>query len=376
MFDSVRFMQFGDVHLGTTFRGSGFGKQIADLRASELMVTFRKALQAALEQKADFILITGDLFEGPFIDESQLQEIRSTLKGVAPIPVLITPGNHDPLTADSPYRRMDWGAHVHIFGPQLERVELLEGRCGVWGYGYPSSIQRDNPYKDLRLQGADSIEIVAVHGSVDAPEGTPYLPLSKADIRATGADYTALAHYHTKEVIWEEGGRTRALYAGSLEPLGFDEAGEHGAFFVEAGKGGAHVTWLPLAKRSYQYHNLDVTGCESVGDITRRAAGQIPADSWTRDLHRIRLTGTLDAGVDLEQLQREWMDSGFWIQVENAARLDYDLESYHAGSLHGRFIRLLQERIAAETDEEQRQILEMALTMGMDALTYGRVISR
>ncbi|MFC4765907.1 metallophosphoesterase family protein [Effusibacillus consociatus] len=373
---SVRFLQFGDVHLGTAFRGSGFSKQAADRRAHELLATFRKACESALEHAVDFISITGDLFEGIFIDDGHLQEIKAMFKELAPLPILITPGNHDPLTVDSPYRRVDWGSHVHIYGPQVERVELMGGICGVWGFGYPSTIQRENPYRNLRLADSESIEIVMIHGSVDAPEGSPYLPISRAEIRRIGADYAALAHYHQKEMIWEEAGRIRAAYSGSLEPLGFDELGEHGAFLVEAEKGGARLTWLPLAKRSYQMREIDVTGCESVREITSRAREAIPADEWERNLIRIRLVGSLDAGIDLEHLKREWSESGFWIQVENDTRLDYDLDSYTPESIHGRFVKLMRERIVAEPDERRKEVLELALTIGLDALTYGRVINR
>lgn len=376
MIRSVRFLQLGDVHLGTAFRGSGFSQRVAALRSHELLMTFRKACEAAIQYKVDFVLVTGDLFEGLFIDPSQLLEIQAMFNEMAPTPILIAPGNHDPLTVDSPYKRMKWGSHVYIFGPQLQRIELAGGRCGVWGYGYPSAIQRENPYELLRLQKTDSIEIVMIHGSVDAPEGSPHLPISRAQIRSMGADYTALAHYHSKEIVWEEAGKVRAAYSGSLEPLGFDEPGEHGAFLAEVEKGGARLTWLPLAERAYRIHQVDVSGCLSGREITNRIRELISPEEWQRDLLRIRLTGTLDTAVDVEMLKREWAETGFLIQVENHTQPDYDLQSYAPESIHGRFVKMMRERIESEPDARRQEVLRLALHAGLDALTNGRVINR
>lgn len=375
MRQSVRFLQVGDVHVGTTFRGSGFSRQVSGIRSRELLMTFHKACEEAIQKKVDFLLITGDLFEGRFIGAGQIKEIQAMINDLAPLPVLITPGNHDPLTIDSPYRRSGWGTHVHIFGPQVERVNVLDG-CGVWGYGYPSSVQRENPYHSLRLQTSDSIEIVAIHGSVDAPAGSPHLPLSRAEIQEMGADYTALAHYHAKQIVWEEAGKVRAAYAGSLEPLGFDETGEHGAFVAEVVKGGARLQWLPLAKRAYRIYHLDVSDCGSARDMSKKIHSIIPDDSWGQDLLRIHLTGTLDSEIDLEPMKQEWSENGFWIEVINQTQLDYDLQGYAPDSVHGRFVKLLQERMESETDPERKQIIRMALTAGLDALTQGRVIDR
>lgn len=372
----IRFLQFGDVHIGTAFRGSGFTKQTADIRSHDLLVTFRKACETALELKVDFLVIAGDLFEGSFISSGQVQEILVMCKELAPMPIFITPGNHDPYTIDSPYRQEEWGDHVHIFGPQVERVELADGSAGIWGYGYPSTMQRENPFASLQLQASDTVEIVIIHGSVDAPEGSPYLPISRSNIRTMGADYTVLAHYHTKEIVWEEAGRVRAAYAGSLEPLGFDELGEHGAFLAEVEKGGARLTWIPLAKRTYCLQEIDVTDCGTAREISNRVREVIHEDAWANDLHRICLTGTLDSGIELEVLAREWADLGFCVQVQNHTHLDYDLNAFAPDSIHGKYIRILQEKIALETDEEQKVILEMALAAGLDALTYGRVIYR
>ncbi|MDG4869686.1 metallophosphoesterase, partial [Guyparkeria sp. 1SP6A2] len=76
----------------------------------------------ARSHAVDFILIAGDTFEDNRIDHRYIREVSDVLRG-SPVPVYIRPGNHDPLTQDSPFV-----LHESLFAPPvtvLRRAEPL-----------------------------------------------------------------------------------------------------------------------------------------------------------------------------------------------------------------------------------------------------------
>ena len=74
-------------------------------------------LDTARALSADAVLLAGDVFEHNRLPDPLLERAAGLLEDCG-IPVVMLPGNHDPLTADSAYRRCGMGeaANVHILG--------------------------------------------------------------------------------------------------------------------------------------------------------------------------------------------------------------------------------------------------------------------
>ena len=91
-----------------------------------LFIGAEGGLEEQLVPKAGYelVLLPGDLLDGAH-SAGTLENLKEALREMA-VPVFITPGNHDPYTPSSPYARLTWPSHVHIFtSPYPERVELL-----------------------------------------------------------------------------------------------------------------------------------------------------------------------------------------------------------------------------------------------------------
>jgi len=375
MRDKVRVLQASDMHIGTAFSGSGFSVDKARRRRRELLNTFRRLCDVVPARDVHLLLLVGDLFEAEWVSESEVADVRHWLGQLA-IPVLITPGNHDALLPGGPYSFGAWPPNVHIFGPEPSAVTFAELGVTVHGYGYGGRWVKDNPMQHYRVPNDGQLHIAMIHGSFDAPEGTPYWPITEAEVRQLGADYTAFGHYHNPQPLFGTAGLLQAAYAGSLEPLGYDEEDAHGAFLLDIVKGGARVEWLPLAERECRRLDVNVEQCTTLSAVVERVTAAVPTERVGRDLLDITFTGPLDPALwlDPEALAERLEPLGFHLRLHDRTHPDIAGDSYAPHSAPGRYIAKLRERLAAETDEQQRRVIEKALVLGLTAYERGKVV--
>ena len=175
-------------------------------------------LRTAVALAADIVLLAGDVFEHNRLPDPLLERAAGLLADCG-VPIVVLPGNHDPLTADSVYRRCGISeaetvsilglTHDHAVGfPQLD----LE----VWGvahtdYGNMAPLETARP-RTTRWQ------VAMAHGHYQGGEdaGAAHRPswiISDAEIAATGADYLALGHWNRPVRVGN--GAVPAWYSGS-----------------------------------------------------------------------------------------------------------------------------------------------------------------
>ncbi|MBV9250410.1 MAG: metallophosphoesterase [Acetobacteraceae bacterium] len=176
----------------------------------------RWVLEKARAVQADLLLLAGDTFDHNRQSAAILDRVTRVLEG-AGHPVLILPGNHDPLSRDSVYRRSDIAAvpYVHILGLTHETtVSFPEHDLEIWGHAHRDY---DNmaPLRTPRPRTAQW-HIVMAHGHYE-PDGVarlhPSWLISDQEIEATGADYVALGHWNRAARVGN--GSVPAFYSGS-----------------------------------------------------------------------------------------------------------------------------------------------------------------
>ncbi len=180
----------------------------------------RVVLEAAAEAAAHVVVLAGDVFEHNRLPLGLLDR-AARLLGDAALPVVILPGNHDPLIAESAYARGGVAdpANVHVLGiTDDEAVVFADLDLEIWGRAH-----RD--YTDMAPLGearprTTRWQIAAAHGHYEAaPDMTtnlrPSWLISDAEIAATGADYVALGHWNRHARVGN--GRVPAYYSGSPE---------------------------------------------------------------------------------------------------------------------------------------------------------------
>lgn len=134
-------------------------------------------------------------------------------------PIVILPGNHDPLTPDSVYRRGELAAsaNVCVLGFSVEEAVVFpEIELEVWGRAH-------SDYSDMSPLGrprsrSTRWQLAAAHGHyIEEPDEPGRLLgswlIRREDLIATGADYVALGHWNRAARVGD--GQINAYYSGS-----------------------------------------------------------------------------------------------------------------------------------------------------------------
>ena len=218
----------------------------SSLGPSDTLSTLRGVLAAARAARADLVMLAGDTFDhnrqpAEFIDRA------TRTMGEYGAPIVILPGNHDPLTPDSVYRRAELAAasNVCVLGLTVGESALFAGLgLEVWGrahldYFDMSPLARP-PTRSTRWR------LAAAHGHyVEEPEEPGHLLgswlIRREDLAATGADYVALGHWNRAARVGDQ--RIHAYYSGSPE-----YAGTVNVVRLRPG-GSVEVTQAPCAAR-------------------------------------------------------------------------------------------------------------------------------
>ncbi|MBI2765643.1 MAG: metallophosphoesterase [Chloroflexi bacterium] len=200
-------------------------------------------LRTAAANGADMLLLAGDIFDHNRLPLETLDRTTRLLADYGK-PVVILPGNHDPVTADSVYRRggMADPDNVHVFGvTDGEQAAFAGLDLSVWGrphmdYGDMSPLE-GAPGRIYRWQ------IAMAHGHWHHGDDDPHRSwlIRSHQIAALDADYLALGHWDRPTPAGD--GSIAAYYSGSP-----DLAQTINLVHLEAG--GVRVERAPLVERA------------------------------------------------------------------------------------------------------------------------------
>ena len=85
--------------------------------------------------------------------------------------MVIAPGNHDWLSAASPYRQPIWPENVRIFlGRGMERLTLPELGCTVYGAAFTAPEEAESGLAGFYAQPDGNARIMVLHGDVGSRE--------------------------------------------------------------------------------------------------------------------------------------------------------------------------------------------------------------
>ena len=129
----IKILHSADWHLDAPM--SGYTPEILRTLQSESRKIPQTITRLCKEEGCDLLLLAGDLFDGAASSET-VSSVQSALAALD-IPVIITPGNHDFSSPDSPWKKELWPENVHIFRSQeIESVALPELNCRIYGAGF------------------------------------------------------------------------------------------------------------------------------------------------------------------------------------------------------------------------------------------------
>lgn len=364
------FLQMADLHLAWPF--TGLPERVSRLRRSELRSALVRLVDLALSEHVDLVLIAGDLFEHTHVDRLLADFVAEQLRRLDQVPVLVSPGNHDPILPGSYWETYPWPANVRVFGSTVERVDLDELNLTVWGWGFGSWEVHEFQLNGVR-RAPGRVNLGLFHGG-----GAPYHPFGAPELEALGLDYAAIGHIHKPGPITGRDGRPLAWYSGSPEPLSFGEPGEHGAIIgrVETrdGRTAVDCRFVPIASRSFLTRPVDLTGVNGPEVAAARVGAAFTDEERRRDLCRAQLVGRLDPALAIDPvlIEEQLGSAFFFLRVEDQTEPDWDLEAIlREKSVRGLFVERLMRLADASQDEAEGARIRRALHLGLTALAKG-----
>ncbi len=383
--ESLKFVHCADIHLEAPFREHGEGGY-AETRRMDIRKAFLRILRAVKEQEADFLLISGDLFEQRYITRKTMEWLNMVLSD-AQTPIFIIPGNHDPYLRNSWYEVWDWPENVHLITPQNPQFVLEDKKVFIYGMGF-SSYKQGKP--DMSLVPPPQkgfFNILMLHGTLDMDfSGEAYQPVTSSQLMALNYDYYALGHFHQPRSEYSLG---NMINPGSPEPLGFDETGTHGAYGVTAIFTSSGIKLeaelFETAQRVYHSIPVDVTGLKGLEEVKMKLLGALEGLDRQRDLTQITLRGRTSMILDAQALTSFFSEGWLYLEIRNETQKAFDLEALAKDpAIKGAFVRNLQQKLegvekALEKDRaqpdllEEKSRLELALYYGLEALQNGKI---
>lgn len=359
----LRFIHTADIQIGMATTGAGhLAPQLQEARVEAL----ERVLAVAREQRADFVLIAGDLFEHNRVSDALVQRVAHVLRRT-PVPVFITAGNHDYYGANSVYMRNSFQqSGARVLGKR-EPVALPEFDVTLYPCSCLETHSPESPIAWVQKQPGTTYHVCIAHGNmVEHIAGSNHdFPMRENEITQLGMDYTALGHWHSVYPDPERAPASPFFYSGTPEPTKFGETKSGYVLLVELGTGTRAVTALPTAQHQY----IDIERELRSDSDVRALQQEIEAlPNPERSLVRFVLTGVVSLEVR-EQLNRvvKETENRVAVVVLNDANLmpmptDEDIQRFSAGSVAARALeRLCQLR--EQATESERLLYSRAIAL-------------
>lgn len=351
----MKLLLFSDLHLDRAFAWAP--RAAGRRRRQALQQTLKNILALATEFEVDAVLSGGDLFEHDRFSPDTGAFLRSAFAEIAPIRVLLAPGNHDWFGTGSPYHLIEWSPNVRVFTENaFEQVELADG-LAVWGAGHRAPANTPNLLDGFRTDRS-GVNIALFHGSEQEflpfvqEEKQPHASFRAEQVEQAGFDHALLGHFHTPKDA------ERYTYPGNPDPLEFGEQGERGVVLVEIGQDGTITRERrSVAVTSVHDARVDVSGCASVDAVQTRVSQALPpGGGWIR----LTLHGEIDKDCAFHPADLDVLLERFDAAVirTDHVRVGYDLDelAHEQGTVRAEFVSSVRSHPSL-SDEEKRRVL-------------------
>lgn len=344
----MKFIHCADVHLGAKM-DSKLSFEQAKERQRELRSAFANMVEYAKSERAEAIVLSGDIFDSDRPLKKDKEFFYSVVKNNPEIYFLYLRGNHDGLqsyeeTPENLFTFSDKWRSYAFGGVVFSGIEITKENCV-------------SLYSSLNLD-KDKKNIVILHGQAGDAVGAGKINLLK--LKDKYIDYLALGHVHSC-CIENLDGRGVYAYPGCLEGRGFDEEGEKGFILAEAGER-VQAKFIPFAARTVHIAEVDVSpatnGYEAYSLIKKSLRCK------KSDILRVVLTGEVcfdNSDLAAETEKRLQCENYYYAEVKDRTERKIDFSAYEGDiTLKGEFVRL----VSADKNlsgERKREIISLGL---------------
>ena len=224
----VRFAHLADIHLG--------GWKQPELQEINLQ-SFKKAIEICINEKVEFVLIVGDLFDSAYPPIEVLKETFAEFKKLkdSKIPCFIVAGSHDYSVSGKTFldvlEKAGFCKNVENFEEKDNFLILnptILGNVALYGYPGKKSGLEIEDLRRIKFNDTPGLfKILMLHTTLDKAKGT--LPIDSISIgELPKADYYALGHLHIDFQY------QNFVYPGPIFPNNFQELEDlqYGSFYI------------------------------------------------------------------------------------------------------------------------------------------------
>lgn len=315
--EQITFIHAADLHFGASFRGlRALSESWAKRMVTSIQESYDRVIDAAINNKVDFVVIAGDIFDSSRASYADYLHFFDGLKRLDShaIPAYLVTGNHDPFTSwqhdffNFPPNTIMFPADkpgFAVFEKDGKPAALIAGR-GYYSQAWP---------KDEDISEGISREAAIQHTGTDAPFAVSVLhtglnldpekaPTDAKDLMRRGMDYWALGHIHMKYAIPTE--NPQLVFSGCIQGRDIMETGERGIYKVTLTEGAPNkIEFIPTASVVWQKMNVDISQCGSLGDVVDKIISELFHENSKSHCEemvaRITLTGMTDLHRVLEK---------------------------------------------------------------------------
>lgn len=269
-----RFAHLSDCHLGA--------QKQPELRELEFQA-FRMALDDALENDVDFMIIAGDLFHSNIPNMETVKRATMELRRVRDegVPIYVNYGSHDYSPSNTsmidiletagviekvvrPIPGKKLGLEFTVDEKTGAKITGLSGRSRALEVDYFRNLDRE------ALEAEDGFRIFLFHSAITQFKPVDLAEMDSIDLNLfpRGLDYYAGGHVHRRGCYLEEGygpivypGALFGSYAGDLEENARGE--ERGYYLVEFRERAKTPQFRVIRPAEFEYIECDVTGKNS-----------------------------------------------------------------------------------------------------------------
>lgn len=359
----MKFVHIADMHFDSPFVNLSEKDIMGDLRRLEQRKVFKKIIEYIKENNIKYFFISGDLYEHKYIKQSTIEYINKLFEEIPETNIYIAPGNHDPYTKNSYYNKYNWSKNVKIFGPKVEKIETQD--ANIYGYGFDDFYCSDSGVENIEIEQNEKPNILIIHGNIDGStiEDMQYNSMSKKMLEEKGFDYVALGHIHKKDYNTEE--NQKIVYPGSTISLGFDELGEHGMIVGDVEKNKLEIQFVKLDDKQFTKRELNVDNIYSKEELIEKINElKIEENNYIE----IILIGNRNFEINKYDLIR-YISNNNIIKIKDNTKIAYDLEKLeNENTLKGLFIKEMNKKIKNAETEEEKEIIEKSIEIGLASL--------
>lgn len=393
----ISFIHCSDIHLGRT--QYGLSERFDDFRRS-----FDHIAKYAIDEKVDFFLISGDLFNKRNINAATLMQATSVLDKLkeANIPVIAIEGNHDKAFRSD---RISWmhylqkNGWIRLLKPKFYSGQIkfsewnLQTKVGsyidldeirIYGLGYFGAYGGHylKQVSKILPDNRDRFAILMFHSGWSKPKGVMFgrVRISELKTVRNKIDYMAMGHWHSRAEYdnW-------AYIPGAPEHYDLIEpANKKGFYHVTIEDRNKIVKFVPSKRRAVFQKITKITKCpdpKAVYSSVWEAIDFQQLQEMHQPLVRLTLIGKVDFNVmsiNPEVIRKRLMDECdcLFVEVINNVNLITKTSRKDGYITRGDIERqVLNELINESVEFREKSNAMIDLTMAVKSMSLSRMES-